>query len=94
MDKGGRTGFHSGYTERRGSATEFPCQLSLCIAPLANGNSEDDAAGDSEHQALEATCLKALLICRASHSVLGSGVMVQLMLRSQVLSESAGNLPL
>lgn len=24
-------------TQRRGSTTEFPCYLSVCIAPLANG---------------------------------------------------------
>lgn len=37
VDKGGRTGFHSGYTQRRGSTTEFSCVISLCNAPLANG---------------------------------------------------------
>lgn len=83
-------GTHKGEEAPPSSHANSPSALLL----WQTGSSEDDAAGDSEHQALEAICLKALLICRASHSVLGSGVMVQLLLRSQVLSESAGNLPL
>lgn len=54
---------------------------------LVQTSSCQGAAGNSEHQVLEAACPKALLVCRTPHSVLESGVTAQLTLRSQVLSE-------